>query len=165
MSTSDQDQGLSLLDLGPLHENVTVVTGKAVRVFGLSAKGLFLIFQRFPQVGKWFKGGVTVKIEPQALLAEVPGAISAIIAAGCGEAGNPKAEEVAERFPVEAQLDILEAVLKLTFRSGFGPFVQRMVALSEVVKSQNYGRGSVTTSPQGSKPALPQDTTVEKSGT
>src|SRR5262245_9569088 len=128
MSAQSKDQGLSLLDIGPLSVNVPV-GDKQLAVYGVSAKGCFHLFQRFPEVGMWFKGGVK-KIDAKQLLTEVPGAIAALIAAGCGAPGNEEAEEKAELLPVEAQLDVIEAILKLTFSKGFGPFVQRIVALS-----------------------------------
>lgn len=161
MSTH-KDQGLSLLDIGPLSEDVPVAEGRALKVYGVSAKGVFALFKRFPNVGQWFKGG---KIDGQGLIAEVPEAIAAIIAAGCGEPGNPQAEEAAEKMSVEVQLDVIEAIARLTFKSGFGPFVQRIVALSKQAESLNYGRVSATTSPAASKPASPQATEPSSSGT
>jgi hypothetical protein len=162
----EREQGLSLLDIGPLSESVPVTDTKSINVFGVSVKGLFIIFQRFPEVGQWFKGGVGVqgKIDPAKLMLEAPDAIASIIAAGCGEAGNEQAEANAARLPVEAQLDILEAIARLTFRSGFGPFVQRIVALSKQVESLNYGRASATTSPPVSKNVSPQATNPNPSG-
>lgn len=150
--TSHKDQGLSILDLGPLSENVPVGDGKTLKVFGVSARGMFSVFQRFPEVGQWFKGG---KLDAKMLMAQVPDAIAAIIAAACGEPGNEAAEAVADKLPVEAQLDVIDAAMRLTFKSGFGPFVNRILAMSAAAESVNYGRGSATTSPPGSRNASP----------
>ncbi len=161
-----KDQGLSLLDIGPMSINVPVgIEGKSLAVYGVSAKGLFVVFQRYPEVGQWFKGSAAGKFDPKALIAEAPDAIAAVIACGCGAPGNEEAEKAAERLSVEAQLDVLEAILKLTFTKGFGPFVQRIVALSAQAESLSYGRASAIKSPPLSSPASQPDTTAEKLGT
>lgn len=163
--SENKDQGLSLLDLGPLYTSVPVGDeGKSVKVYGVSARGIFHIFQRFPEVGLWFKNGVGKKIDPKKLLAEAPGAIASIIAAGCGSPGNDEAELVADLMPIETQLDLLEAILRLTFSKGFGPFVQRIVALSAQAESLNFGKGSVTQSQPQSR-NVPMPDTETKLGT
>jgi|SRR5579864_1935565 len=159
-----KDQGLSLLDIAPAFENVPITDGKFIKVVGVSAKGVVALFTRFPEVNKWFAvAGQNIKVAQ--LVKELPGAIEAIIAAGCGLPGNEAAEEVASNLPVELQLDILEAIGRLTFKNGFGPFVQRMLALSNAARSVNYGRAPDTKSPPASKPSLPPDTTQKQSGT
>lgn len=161
MTTATKDQGLSLLDIGPIYEDVPLSTEKSLRVYGISAKGMFTIFQRFPEVAAWFKGG---KFDVESLVKQVPAALSGIIAAGCGSPGNPIAEERADAIAVDSQLDVLEAIFRLSFKSGFGPFVLRIVALSAEAESLNYGRGLVTTSPKASQTASPPDTTAKPSG-
>jgi hypothetical protein len=161
-----KEQGLSLLDIGPISETVKVGErdGKPIMidVYGVSTKGILSLFMRFPEVRQWFRGG---GIDPKQLAGEAPDAIAAIIAAGCGEPGNEAAEETAGKLPVEAQLDILEAIGRLTFKNGFGPFVKRIVSLAELAQSVNYGRVSATKSPQASKPSQPPGTTTPPSGT
>jgi hypothetical protein len=155
-----KEQGLSLLDIGPVTEQVSV-GGKLLDVYGVSAKGIFTVLSRFPQVQSWFRSG---KLDTSRLVAEAPDAIAAIIAAGCGEPGNEEAEQAASRLPIEAQLDILEAIGRLTFTSGFGPFVRRIVHLAEQAESVNYGRALATKSPPASKPLPQPDTTTPPSG-
>lgn len=157
-----KEQGLSLTDIGPLSESVLVHEGKSVQVYGVSAKGIFAVFQQFPDVMQWFKGG---KFDIQSLVAEAPDALAAVIAAACGQPGDKKAQEIAERLPAEVQLDILEAAGRLTFKSGFGPFVNRIVALSNAAASVNYGRALDTKSPPESKPSLPPASEPSSSGT
>lgn len=159
--TQPTDQGLSLADIGPVYEDVDLGKDRLLRVYGISAKGLFTIFQRFPEVGQWFKGG---KFDPKSLIAQVPDCISGVIAAGCGYAGDAKMEKKAENIAVEAQIDVIEAIFRLTFKAGFGPFVQRMVALSAQAESQNFGRGLGMISPKGSQTVSPPDTTAQPSG-
>lgn len=154
------DQGLSLLDIGPLHELVPFGE-KKLKVFGVSAKGLFGIFLRFPEVGQWFKGG---KLDLTVLAHQAPDAIAAVIAAGCGAPGDVDAEEKAGLLPIELQLDVIEAIARLTFKAGFGPFVQRIVALSEQAASLNYGRAAGMTLPPESKLASQPASTPSSPG-
>lgn len=161
-SPPNTDEGLSLLDIGPLWENVPITGGKSLKVYGVSAKGIFLVFQKFPEVMKWFKGG---KLDLKLLIDQAPDAIAGVIAAGCGLPGNVKAEERAGMLGVESQLDVLEAITRLSFKAGFGPFVLRIVALSEIAASLNYGRVPGTTLPLGSKPASPPASIQSTSGT
>ena len=113
---------------------------------------------------KWFKGGG--KIDLTQLIDQTPDAIAAVIAAGCGEPGNEKAEATAAKLTMEAQLEVLEAIGRQTFAlKGFGPFVERMAALAETAAVHNYGRAVAMKSPQVSKPSLPPDMTQKKSGT
>jgi hypothetical protein len=156
-----KEQGLSLLDIGPVSEKVQV-GDKLLDVYGVSVKGVFALFARFPEIQQWFKGG---RINQEQLIAEAPDTLAAIIAAGCGEPGNGAAEETAGRLPVDTQLDILEAIGRLTFKNGFGPFVKRIVALAAQAQSVNYGRVQDTKSPPVSRPSPPPDTTTKPSGT
>ncbi len=156
-----KEQGLSLLDIGRVSEKIQV-GDKLLDVYGVSAKGIFEIFTRFPEVQGWFKGG---KVNLNQLVAETPDAIAAIIAAGCGLPGDNVAEENASALPIETQLDILEAIGRLTFKNGFGPFANRIVALVAQAQSVNFGRAQVTKSPPVSKPSPQPDTTTPPSGT
>jgi hypothetical protein len=161
------EQGLSLLDIGPASEPVQVGIRNGQPIFlevgGVSAKGVFIVFKRFPEMMNWFKGG---KVDIKNLVTEAPDAIAAIIAAACGEPGNEKAEAKAAKLSMEAQLDILEAIGRQTFAlKGFGPFVLRIVALAEQAQSNNFGRAPATKSQPTSKPSLPPDTIQPQSGT
>jgi len=145
-----KDEGLSLLDIAPQHELVPVGKEK-LKVVGVSAEGVLALFKRFPDMGAWFKGG----LKPEMMVKAAPEAIAAIIAAGCGTPGNEGAEAVARALPIETQLDVLEAIGRLTFKNGFGPFVERMLALAADAKSVNYGRAPATVSQPQSKPSPP----------
>lgn len=151
-----REQGLSLTDIGPITEAVEIAPGKFVKVHGISANVILAIFQEFPEVMEWFRGG---KFTIAALVSEVPGALASVIAAACGQQGDAEAIKVAGDLPVEAQLDIIDAAGRLTFKSGFGPFVSRVLALVTAAKSANYGRvpdtKSPSTSPASSRPDIP----------
>jgi hypothetical protein len=82
------------------------------------------------------------------LFKTAPEVINALIAAAVGKPGDPDAEADAAEVPLEIQMDILEAVGRLTFRSGFGPFVARIKALGASLNSANFGAEQATRSPQ-----------------
>lgn len=149
MSESAIDQGLSLTDIGPLRELVSI-GDKKLAVTGISAEGILVLFNRFPVLREWALAG---KITLSNVQTKAPDAIKAIIAAGCGQPGDEAAERVAATLAVETQLDVLEAIGRLTFTKGFGPFVNRIVALAAQARSVNYGRAPDTALPQTSKPS------------
>lgn len=163
--------GLNLVDIG--NPTVNILIGKNsetgedeyAAVTGVSVKGLLTLFLRFPDLQKFFSGSGVSMLE---LMQTMPETIAAIIAAGTGTPGDEKAEEIADKLPAEIQLDILQAIWNLTFRSGFGPFVQRLMALAAqaaAIRQDNFGKGPHTKSPPQSKPSSPPDTIANESGT
>ena len=153
-----QAQGLSILDIGPISDTVPV-GDQQLTVYGISALGIFTVLQSYPEIKDWFANQAGHKVDPTKLVSEMPGAVSAIIAAGCGEPGNKVAEENAARLSVEMQLDIIEKIGGLTFKNGFGPFAQRVVALINAARSVNFGRVQAMKSPSLS-PNSPRPGTI-----
>ena len=144
-----QHQGLSLADIGKAHEDVKVGEGddQFVRVYGVSAKVCLSLLQRFPEILTKAMAGGGVKFND--IIAAAPDAIAAVIAAGTGHMGEEEVEEDANNLPIEVQMDILEAIGRLSFRSGFGPFAQRIMSLANAVPgSANSGAVPDTRSPQ-----------------
>lgn len=142
----DDSQGLSLLDIG-VDFRLVPVGKKKLRVQGISAESIFAVFARFPEVRSWL---TPAGLKVDDMVKNAPAAIAAVIAACTGSPGNAKAEAVARALPIETQLDIVEAVAALSFKNGFGPFVQRIVALGAAVRSVNYGKAQGTSSPSQS---------------
>src|ERR1035437_9015194 len=155
-----KEQGLSLADIGPATEDVPI-GDKSITFRGISTQDILKLFLRFPELKKLIGGG-GVKVGD--LFSFAPLALSAIIAAGHGELGDKEAEQTAGTFAVEAQLDILEAIGRLTFKNGFGPFARRLIAISDAAVSLSNGRVPGTPSPQASSPLSPPDTVQEPSG-
>lgn len=140
-----KEVGLSLRDVGGLYEDVKVgeAEGEFIRVRGLSARVALDIINRFPATMlKALQGG---ELQVSTLLKTAPEVIDAIIAAATG---GP--EEDASGLPLELQMDMLEAVGRLTFRNGFGPFVARITALGKGLNSASFGGEQATRSPQAS---------------
>ena len=60
-------------------------------------------------------------------------AVAAIIAAGCGYPGDETAESVAGKLSLDAQADLLSALLRLTLLKGVGHFVEKLTALGSIL--------------------------------
>lgn len=156
-------QGLGLLDIAPQSEDIALGNDKFLKVSGISFADIVTLLQRFPDAQTWIAGA---KLDPDRLLKIGPDAVAAIIAAAAGLIGDKKAEEVASKLGVETQLDALEAIGRLTFRSGFGPFVQRIAGLVSLARavSASSGKGPDTNSPQPSTPSQPSGAGPTPSG-
>src|SRR6476620_10242865 len=120
---------VGLIDIAPCTETVEI-QGAPVEVHGVSASGLALLLGRFPDLRKLMTG---LEVETGQLMAIGGEAVAAIIAAGCGYPGDEKAEAVASGVSVDAQADLLAAILKLTLPAGLGPFVEKLTTLGHVI--------------------------------
>ena len=141
----------SLLDVAPITEKVTLPGGQVVDVTGVSAHGIAALFQRFPKLRMLV---TQQEVERSKLIALAPDCLAAIIAAATGTPGNEKAEAVAAALPLETQLDLIEAAVRITMPKGAGPFADRLVAFLNTVgvlePPANTTKVPASTSPQGS---------------
>jgi hypothetical protein len=158
-----KEQGLSLYDIANFGEDVEVGNGQKLRVKGISAQGCLVLLMRYPDFQKWI-GGKALQLSDVMLLA--PDVIAAVIAAGTGKPGDVDAEDIAGSLPVETQTDLVEAIYRQTFRSGFGPFALRVLKLYEGARaSGNFGGDPAMKSPPVSKPSSqPADTPLPTFG-
>ena len=159
------EQGLSLYDISGFGEDVPISGDppQKIRAKGISAKGVLLLLLRYPDLQKWLAGQ---SIAIPDFMMQTPEVIAAIIAAGTGVPGDLDAEEIASNLPVEDQVDIIEAIYRQTFRSGFGPFAKRVLTLyAGAFIPDSPGKDPDTKSPQELKPSLEPDTTANESGT
>ncbi|MET4240315.1 hypothetical protein [Bradyrhizobium sp. RT10b] len=116
-----------LLDVAPSFETHNI-NGTDVHVTGVSATGIAVLLNRFPEV-RMLMTGNKVDLSPEDLMAKVPEAIDAILAAGTGNPGNPEAEAVANMLPAGDQLALLQKIIKVTMPKGVGPFVEALTAI------------------------------------
>src|SRR5260221_490370 len=120
--------GLTLSDIAGMSEDVPV-GGSYITVHGISAKTVATIIQRFPKLASMLGG-----FRASDFVEAAPDAVAAIIAAAVDHRRSniatfdAEAEENAGNVPVEVQYDLLEAIGRLTFKNGFGPFVKRVMA-------------------------------------
>jgi hypothetical protein len=113
-----------LLSIAPLVETVEV-SGQKVSVPGVGLRGVASLFQRFPALRSVFQGGANL----DDLVSVAPDAVAAVIAAGTGNPGSEKHEKAADGLPLDAQLDLLAAIKRVTMPKGPGPFVAKVSAL------------------------------------
>jgi len=104
------------------------------------------------------------------LLSLGPGVVASVIAAGCGYPGNQDAIKLAAGFPMTAQADVLDAILRKTLPRGIVPFAERLnsiaVALSPpATLADKLKEARKKTSPKPSSPSLDgQGTQLPMSG-
>jgi hypothetical protein len=120
---------VGLIDIAPNVETVEVQS-TSVAVHGISAKGVAHLLGRFPELRMLMTGQ---EVEIAQLMAIGGDAVAAIIAAGCGTPGDDKAEAVAGSLSLDAQADLLAAILRLTLPKGIGPFVDKLTALGGIL--------------------------------
>lgn len=152
---------VSLMDVGEVSESVPI-RKKDVDVTGITAKGLLVLLSRFPEVRKLVASrGQDVSAED--LMKMAPEAVACIIASGCGSPGDKKAEAKASSLNAGEQLDLLSAILRLTFPQGILPFVQKLTAM---VGMESFAGGDTGWVPgmksqeelnSSSHPAIPQN--------
>lgn len=149
---SNKQPGLTLADLAGVREQVPF--GESfIEVQGISTANALAILQRFPHLAKLANG---FKISD--LLVVAPEAVAAIIAAGIGKPNDADQEVAAGNIPIEGQFDLIEAIGRSTFKSGFGPFVQRVLALARDLKSDHSIKVPSMSLPATLKNSSPQAT-------
>lgn len=145
---------VGLLDIGPLTRIITV-RGKELEVKGISAKGLFLLLDEFPEMRKLLSGS-GVEAKPEQLIHQIPGAVASIIAAATGHPGDAMhIKFAAEELNLGEQAEIIQTAWDLTFPKGAQSFIEALGAVGAVTAS---GWGQVTASPEPSKNASPPAT-------
>lgn len=152
MRVPKRPEALSLLDLRQKSQLVQIDEDQEIEVFGLSAEAIADLMNRFPTLQRFL---LNVGLQREDILKEVPEAIAAIIAAGCGQSGVQAHEEAARDLHLEAQAAIIEAVIKCTFTRGFGPFVGRLQAMGLQTTSAPLTKAPASRSPITS-PNLPK---------
>jgi hypothetical protein len=118
----------SLLDIAPLVERVTV-RGDEVEVRGISFGDIAYVVQRFPELRKSFGGGVGFTFSAEAVAALGPAIVGAVIACALGVRGDEAEERAAAALALGEQLDLIEAVIRMTAPSGIVPFVEKLTAV------------------------------------
>lgn len=139
---------VGLIDIAPNVETIDV-QGTPVAVHGVSAKGVAHLLGRFPELRKLMTGQ---EVETEQLMAMGGDAVAAIISAGCGYPGDEKAEAVAGKLSIDAQADLLAAILRLTLPVGLGPFVEKLTALGGILDAVPSVTAPVSNSPKPSTP-------------
>ena len=169
----------SLLDIGPLTENVSV-GGKKVTVHGITPEGFFYLLEKFPMLRTMFGGGVkTISME---MLREVaPTSIAYALAVATtdrsryvttvvddgGETSDlfgrnqwladiEATAKVAMSLAAHYQMALFQSALRLTFPDGIGPFMKGVETLADSINRVS-GQAPVTTSSKPSRSGFVTD--------
>lgn len=148
----------SLLDIGPLTEEIEVA-GVSLTVQGLTAGHLFQLFSEFPDIRKLIAAG-SGDVQ-QIMLGLAPELIAKVIAMATGTPRNKEAEAKAMSMGADDQLSILSAVMRLSFKEGIVPFVNKVTSLMVAAKTETEPAASLpsmTKSPAPFNAALQTDT-------
>ncbi|MBR0876881.1 hypothetical protein JQ608_06655 [Bradyrhizobium liaoningense] len=116
-----------LLDVAPSFATHTI-NGVEVHVTGVSATGIAVLLDRFPEI-RALLTGKAVDMTPEDIVAKVPAAIDAILAAGTGNPGDARAEAVARNLPAGDQLELLKKIIEVTMPKGVGPFADALMGI------------------------------------
>jgi hypothetical protein len=125
---------VGLLDIAPSFKTVSV-NGADVNVTGISAKGVAYMLGRFPEFRAIFLGG---GMKSENIMETGPQMVAAMIAAGTGSPGDVDAERIADGLNLEAQFDLIEAIIDATMPKGAGPFVKRLTGLLNSVAAAQH---------------------------
>jgi len=158
------EEAIGLQDIAP--DFVTVrVKGEDRQVTGISLQTIFGLVRRFPQLQPLLE---LKELTPMQIVEVAPDAIGAILAAGFGKPGDLAAEKDSETIAVGRQMQVFDAIWKLTFVDvgGFQGFLQRMFQLGilRAGSPAGKGNGSATPSPREPPSSLGADIPQEPSG-
>lgn len=136
---------VSLTDIAP-STRVVPVDGVPVSVFGVSALGVAALLTDFPGLKDLITGG-RAAFNAKTMETVAPGAVAAIIAAGCGQPGQADAIMAASRLPIGTQLEFLNVIIELTMPDGLGPFMEALDGIVTRLDFGNHGKVPVSKSP------------------
>jgi hypothetical protein len=142
---------VSITDAGPLIRNVNV-GGKDIVVSGISFSDLVPMLDRFPELRRMLtpaRGEIsTDDFSFEGILKLGPRIIGAAITAGIGESGNAEVEKWAMKLAIGYQVEIMRAVIDLTFPKGVRSLVEDLRAMGLLGGAEE--EGEETGKPNGS---------------
>lgn len=150
----------SLLDIGPLTENVPI-RGKTIEVSGLSALAMFELLRDIPELRRLMAQKAIDANQAASLITQLPAAVGGIIAAATGHLGDKDHIAAAMKLSADEQLSFIEAISRLTFPRGIKSFLDGLFALAPQGAT---GWDQATRSREPSSSASAQDTTSESAG-
>jgi hypothetical protein len=154
----------SLLDIGPLTEQVTV-NGKDVSVYGVTPEGFFYLLEKFPVLQK-LMGDSGLDVDK---LREVaPTSIAYAIAVATTDRSQytfsanwlvdvQRAVNVAMNLSAHYQMALFQAALRLTFPDGIGPFMKGVEELANSIKRVSGKTAPAMTSSKQSRSGFKTD--------
>lgn len=117
-----------LLDIAPATAVESVHIGEhKVTVRGISVGTMAVIISRFPDLKSLASGNPDDVV--MRLVTGCGAAVGPIIAAGCGHFGDREWEQRAGDLLPEIVIELMGAILRLTFPNGIGSFVAKLSVL------------------------------------
>jgi hypothetical protein len=138
-----------LLDAAPATFDVAGVQGP-----GVSSAGIAYLLATYPEL-RMYVTGVPVALNVDTIIKLAPNVICDIIACGCGyvpgETDETKelfarARQKAASLNADVQLDMIDAILKITMPGGVGPFAEKIEAIGKNVDG-GFGNIAASNSP------------------
>jgi hypothetical protein len=160
---------LSLLDVLPRHERVSIGGGDALDVYGISGEDLGHIIERYPDA---FEHLIQYASQPVKMNPGLMGAFLAATQRNGGEEsllGNEKVERRARSLGLHVQIKMLLAMGRCTFPDGIGPFLSDYELMSSATSEaitvivQAASKAPSMESPPKQKPSEQPDTQVSGS--
>lgn len=156
----------SLLDIGPLTEEVTV-NGSQVTVHGVTPEGFFYLLEKFPLLKKLF-GGESQGVTMEMMVEIAPSSVAHAIAVATTSRVDfdsvkdwrktvEKAAAVAVQLSAHHQMALFQVGLRLTFPDGIGPFMKGVEALANSINRVSGRTAPATTSSKPSRSGFVTD--------
>lgn len=132
---------MDLLSIAAPAVEVPVDLETTVTVRGISLRAVASLLARFPNLLALFQGR---DLDLHMLAAVAPEAAAAIMAAGAGHLDDLAAEKLCASLGLQVQVDMLSKIAELTFPAGFGPFVDKLTAITSSLPPvpQQQGNGA-----------------------
>lgn len=146
---------VGLLDIVAVPTEVEI-RGYKLEVGGVTARGIAYLLADFPELRKLMTGQELGEITPDRLMDMFPQAVAAIIAAGLGHPGDKGYITAAEKLSVGEQMELLKAIIPLTFPQGLNRFLDALDDLTSEVDVSGWAQA--TRSPGQSRNSEPADT-------
>lgn len=135
---------VGLIDIAPARTSVQIGV-YSIEVTGVTVEGIAHLLGRFSELRELMAGR---EVSADRLLAAGGAAVAAIIAAGTGKLGDAAHEAAAGSLAVDEQLELLAAIISLTFPRGAGRFLDQLAGLSTgLLAAAAPAKASHTSSP------------------
>ena len=123
---------VGLVDIAGVTEQVEIGPGRQLEFIGWSARAVASLLRRFPLLTEVMGGKVLTLVE---MTQTDPTALGAVIAAGMkGGLENKEMEDACSDLPLQAQVDCLKAIHRVTFPKGFRPFLSDVFQMTPAPK-------------------------------
>jgi len=121
---------VGLVDIAGVTEQVEIGPGRQLEFIGWSARAVASLLRRFPLLTEVMGGKVLTLVE---MTQTDPTALGAVIAAGMkGGLENKEMEDACSDLPLQAQVDCLKAIHRVTFPKGLRPFLSELFQMIPV---------------------------------